>query len=264
MLGLIRNFAAENSLLSKFIRVAGPSMEKIKSFRLSFCRLEPFNDSSKKKIICPQWLSDNCMAFVHIMPMICGMLFDDIVPNATSDIHVKNSGQLKAVLVSCFVMISHIMSPDDVPPDVIDHHVKIFLQKCFCFGGTDSKQDQTHFWENKPNFWCLLNLRDQIESFGSVRNYWEGDRERDIQKVKPIITRMRKKGSFFLKVMKKIQIIEILDILYLQHQHSNHFTDHLDVQSSEESRSNWFYVQNTNERHKTSTHTMIHHQLSMT
>jgi len=255
MLGLVRNFAAENSLLSKFIRIAGPSMEKIKSFRLSFCRLEPFNDSSKKKIICPQWLSDNCIAFVHIMPMICGMLFDDIVPNATSDIHVKHSDQLKAVLVSSFVMISLVMSPDDVPPDVIDHHVKIFLQKCYCFGDTDSKQDRTHFWENKPNFWCLLNLRDQIELFGSVRNYWEGDRERDIQKVKPTIKRMRKKGSYFLKVMKKIQILEILDILYLQHQHSNLIKDELDVQSSEESRSDWFYVQNTEERHNIYTYT---------
>jgi hypothetical protein len=247
MLGLVRQFAAAYSLLSKYIRVAAPPMEKIKNFGLNFCRLEPFNDSTKKKIICPQWLSDNCLAFVRVMPMICGILFEDIVTNSTAEIHVKHTDQLKSLLVSCFVMISHIMSPDDVPPDVIDHHVKIFLQKCFCFGETDSEQERSHFWENKPNFWCLLNLRDQIELFGAVRNYWEGDRERAIQKVKPIIKRMRKKATFFLSVMKKIMIYEILDILYLQQ--SSRFNDEHDFQNSEESRTDWFYVRNTEERH---------------
>ena len=67
------------------------------------------------------------------------------------------------------------------------------------------RQQEFLVGQKKGNFVSLLNLREQIEFFGSVRLYWEGSRERFIQVVKAILVSMRRSVSYFVEKMTLIQ-----------------------------------------------------------
>jgi hypothetical protein len=40
------------------------------------------------------------------------------------------------------------------------------------------------FFKDTSNYFSLLNLKSLIEKFGSLRNLWEGEQEKDIKYVK--------------------------------------------------------------------------------
>ena len=66
----------------------------------------------------------------------------------------------------------------------------------------DSNRDYS--WFAKGNFLSLLNLTDQINTFGHIRNYWEGSRERYIQLVKPFMKNNRNTASYLQIQLKNV------------------------------------------------------------
>ena len=261
----LKDYALSYHKRAAFIDRANPVIESIRKYHLAFCRLELFGKKDSSTLT-PGWLSDNCVSFARIMPMICGILLDDVInPKDSRDDLVQQATlarheHCKALVVSCYVMIAHLMHEKKTPMLVIEHHIKVFLQCCVEYENatlswaelkkakeTSEKRDTpetgnsndalgqkqsttqkqatvhekqlqrtTQFWESKSNFVSLLNLPLQIENYGPVRHYWEGDRERDIQLFKPLIKCMRKTDSYFKIKMRDLQLHHTLELLSMK------------------------------------------------
>ena len=65
-------------------------------------------------------------------------------------------------------------------------------------------------WYRKSIFLSLLNLPSQIQTFGNLRYYWEGSRERSIQQIKPFLINMRSTSSFYKTKLKQMFILQTL------------------------------------------------------
>ena len=251
----LKDYALSHHKRAAFIDCANPLIASIRKYQLSFCRLELFGKKDSSTLT-PGWLSDNCVSFARIMPVICGILLDEVInPKDSRDDLVqqallKRHEQCKALVVACYVMIAHLMHARKVPLLVMEHHIKVFLQCCVEYEDAtlswtamknakdvseqktttqsekcnlvekNEKENistrKTQFWESKSNFVSLLNLPLQIESYGPIRHYWEGDRERDIQLIKPLIKCMRKTDSYFKIKMKDLQLHHTLELLAMK------------------------------------------------
>ena len=261
----LKDYALSYNKRAAFIDRANPLIASVRKYHLAFCRLELFGKKDSSTLT-PGWLSDNCVSFARIMPIICGILLDDVInPKDSRDDLVqqallKRHEQCKALVVACYVMIAHLMHASKVPLLVMEHHIKVFLQCCVEYEDATlswtelknakdtSEQKKTtkkaensnsvaeeqsktqaqvteneqtlkrkrQFWESKSNFVSLLNLPLQIESYGPVRHYWEGDRERDIQLIKPLIKCMRKTDSYFKIKMRDLQLHHTLELLSMK------------------------------------------------
>ena len=73
--------------------------------------------------------------------------------------------------------------------------------------------DTDMIWWKRGNFLSLLNLCDQIKSFGSIRWYWDGSRERFIQFVKPFMSNMRNTSSYLKIQYNRVQQSNLLNDL---------------------------------------------------
>ena len=117
---------------------------------------------------------------------------------------------IRQLLNALHVMISLLMSPRNVKPDIIDRHIKIFLSCCDRFSKSYYERGTDAFWANTGNFPSLLDLAAQIECMESLRWYWEGSNERFIQTVKTVLISMRKNASYFKKKLALIQKLNVL------------------------------------------------------
>ena len=90
------------------------------------------------------------------------------------------------------------MTDEELESPSLLRYVKIFLSSCDIFEHKAyiMKEDDA-MWYTKGNFLSLLNLPLQISTFGRLRLYWEGSRERSIQQIKPFLVNMRQTSSFF-------------------------------------------------------------------
>ena len=84
----------------------------------------------------------------------------------------------------------------------------------------------TPIWKSRGNFLSLLNLPLQQEYFGNVRLFWEGERERYIQHVKPLLTQLRHSTSFLVTKLERLYQLSAIDYVLQsmpQSPLSNHF-----------------------------------------
>jgi hypothetical protein len=79
-------------------------------------------------------------------------------------------------------------------------------------------------WRSRGNFLSLLNLPLQQEYFGNVRNFWEGERERYIQHIKPLLSNLRHSTSFLLTKVERLYQHNALD--YVIHSIPNSMSCH--------------------------------------
>ena len=93
-----------------------------------------------------------------------------------------------------------------------EEHVKIFLSCCDCYSRGYYGQNVEPFWVWKGSFMGLLNLGQQIQTYGNLRWYWEGTHEKFIQPVKTVLVLMRE-GTYYLE--KKFKLIQKLNALHL-------------------------------------------------
>ena len=71
-------------------------------------------------------------------------------------------------------------------------------------------------WLSKGNFLSLLNLPNTIKKFGPLRLYWDGNRERTIQYIKPFLIHSRKTPSFYKTKLCSVMRVQIIDNLVNQ------------------------------------------------
>ncbi len=73
----------------------------------------------------------------------------------------------------------------------------LFLDSCHYFFIATHNITYQKFWSGKANFPSLLNLPRQIEHFGKLWWYWEGNRKRFIQTIKSQILALRQAYSYY-------------------------------------------------------------------
>ena len=133
-------------------------------------------------IYIPSSLSEHHVAMARILPFVVGQYLIGWGIEAKAAESDRRSGKntekekfvwIQRITNSLFVCISLLMSKVVTPTNNLLLHIKVFLTCCYKFGMFTSKQ----FFENKANYYCLLNLPEQIKRFGSLRWYWDGNKE---------------------------------------------------------------------------------------
>ena len=198
-------FMADHGLTQKFERLANVYLLDIQGLRLDWCKMKYF----PKK----QWLGENELGLARIIPFVYGIFFLNFDLPARCNTSKNTELSIMQMFHSMHVMICILMSPRDPLADEIDEHVKIFLSCCHRFSRSYYNKEVKPFWSNTGNFPTLLCLAEQRRQHGPIRWYWEGTSERFIQKLKKVLTSMRKTTTYFrgkLGIMYKMNVMEWL------------------------------------------------------
>ena len=91
-------------------------------------------------------------------------------------------------------------------------YTKLFLSCVDKFESTIYvKNGYTPIWKARGNFLSLLNLPLQQEYYGNIRNFWEGEHERYIQHVKPLLSQLRHSTSFLVTKLERLYQYAAID-----------------------------------------------------
>lgn len=216
---------------SKYCERINPILDDIDSLKCDFCRIEAFWHS-KTDYKPSGWIAENYLGYSRIL-LILTMHMESII-------HANEKGfkEYKCMIQSSFVLISHLMTRAFVSVNTIEDIIKIFLYSCHNFDITFGYSvGNIPFWYKKSNFVSLLNLPEQITTYGPIHLYWEGVKERYIQYVKPILKNKRKTVSFLSTKVHQLLQNNALDLL------KNRFSKHTPKVYS---RYNNIYVFSTN------------------
>ena len=203
---VIFNIIKENSLGAVFDRHVNLILKDIANLRLEWLKIKSFPPS--------QWLAEDVLGLSRIMPYIFSQFFQWFDPPASSNLSTETCYAIRQILNSLHVMTSMLMSKTDIDCDEIDLHIKVFLSCC-------DRLSKSHYVENvepflfaKSNFLSLLNLPEQILNYGHLRLYWEGTRERFIQRVKKELKNQRKTRTSYLEkklcLLQKLYAIDLI------------------------------------------------------
>ena len=205
-LAAANDFMTEFNLLSTFENVVNKHLSEIATFRIDW--------SKPKNLPKKGWLGENSLAFARVMPFIYGQFFLQVqLPQSATTLAQETLVALRQLFNSLHVMLSMLMSPREFETKLIDANIKVFLSCCDRFVKLHYDSSVSPFWATKGNFLSLLNLAEQISTFGSVRLYWEGTRERFIQTAKAVLVSFRTSTSYFLAKMGLIQKLNTLEWL---------------------------------------------------
>ena len=185
---------------------ANSPLHSISKLRLDYCKIRLLPNTL--------WLAEDSLGFSRIMPYVYGDIFSNIqLENSVVTLNI-----LKLVN-ALYVMIALLMTPRYIHSDFIEMHIKIFLNCCHALCTCTQDTSISEFWETKYNFISLLNLPQQIADFGSLRFYWEGNRERFIQSVKKVLDSLRKTQTY---LQSKLTLLHKLTTLeWMQHRLEN-------------------------------------------
>ncbi len=71
------------------------------------------------------------------------------------------------------------------------------------------EKSKNDFWI-KGNFVSLLNLPSQVEKFGPLRLYWDGNNERFVPMPKNVIENLRKTDSYLASKMTTMHTLNMI------------------------------------------------------
>ena len=179
------------------------SLLSVQETHIDWCRMEPFTSGRSYSLV--GWQAEQYLAFSR-----CIIIIYSCVRDIVGDEEV-GIDEFECMIQSLLCLICRIMNDESDDSDELMDYVKCFLSSCDLFENTAFMMDGTDpFWYKKSNFLSLLNLPTQIKKFGSLKNYWEGSRERSIQLIKPFLIKMRTTSSFYKAKMKHMYISQTL------------------------------------------------------
>ena len=192
------------SYYKSFCTLIHPIMVKISNMNLSWCALNTFNVSKNYK---PSgWIAANYLAFTRLM-LVCYRYVRTVIPATEPGLM-----QCEGMIQSGLCLVSYIMSKHNDDPRPIMEYTKLFLSCVDKFESTVYVQDTLKpIWTSRGNFLSLLNLPLQQQYFGTVRNFWEGERERYIQHIKPLLINLRHAASFLVTKLERLYQAEAID-----------------------------------------------------
>ena len=140
-------------------------------------------------------MAESYLGFSRLLPLWYGHI--DIICDLTR-INIK---PMLCLVQSAYACVSHLMTMPAVCAALIDRYVKVFLSCCH-----ELSPDETQPWWDKGNLLSFLNFHDQIEYYGHLRFYWEGNRERYVQVIKPLLKNIRKTDTYLHKKLEDLHI----------------------------------------------------------
>ena len=198
-------FMADHGLTPKFERMTNIYLLDIQSLRLDWCKIKTLPKT--------QWQAENELGLARIIPFVYALFFLNLNLPERNNTSEKTEHAIQQMIHAMHVMICVLMSPRDPSADEVDEHVKMFLSCCHCFSRSYYHKEVKPFWENTSNFPTLLCLAEQRRQHGPIRLYWEGASERFIQKLKRVLSSMRKTTQYFtgkLILMHKTNMMDWL------------------------------------------------------
>jgi len=202
----IEEFMVDQGLTQKFDRLVNTYLIDIQALRLDWCKM--------KFLPKKQWLAENELAFARIIPFVYGLFFMNLELPERTNTSIQSQHAIQQMVHSLHVMICILMSPRNPGAEEIEEHVKIFLSCCHRFSRSYYDRSEVPFWARTGNFPTLLCLAEQRRRHGPIRWYWEGTSERFIQKLKKVLTSMRRTTQYFegkLKLLHKTYTMEWYD-----------------------------------------------------
>ena len=76
---------------------------------------------------------------------------------------------------------------------------------------------QTLCGSQREIFIVIESIPSQIKEFGSLRNFWEGSRERSIQQIKPFLMNVRYSASYYKTKLHRIYVTQSLQTMHDDH-----------------------------------------------
>ena len=181
----------------QFCKIINPMMVKISNMNLNWCALNTFNVSKNYKPT--GWIAANYLAYARLM-LIYYRYVRTVIPSTEPGLM-----QCEGMIQSGLCLVSYIMSKYNDDPKPIMEYTKLFLS---CVDKFESaiylKETLQPIWTSRGNFLSLLNLPLQQQYFGTVRNFWEGERERYIQQIKPLLINLRQSTSFLVTKLERL------------------------------------------------------------
>ena len=174
-----------------FIRSIQVMVDRIADLGLSWCKLEKFSDSDGTG----GWVAESYLGYSRLLPVLYGDVNKIVDPNSF------DTKPFLCLVQSAYALICRIMTMPSADGNTVNEYVKLFLSCCHFMSPSNSTP-----WWDKGNLLSLLNIGDQIDFYGHVRFYWEGNRERYVQVVKPLLTSLRNTDTYFTKKLKDLHI----------------------------------------------------------
>ena len=185
---VVRLFDNNKVHYKEFSTIISMHLECGSKLSIDWCHMSQFSD--KEGITLTGWQSDQYLAFARMSLVYFGLLDDysDVVDN-------KKIVALQQVFVLWCMLLSALFTSDTCNTRLVDDCVRLFLSACIHYGETTIKKlnkgvkkgknkAQAAFFQDTSNYFSLLNLKQLIERFGSIRMLWEGEREKFIKYVK--------------------------------------------------------------------------------
>lgn len=182
---------------NQFLQSVVDFMEAIKSLSIDWCRLESFG---------PGWVSDTCLALARCFKVVYGR-----VRESCGNYNLPGLDEFEQLVAVTNRMVALIMDDEAsiAKSNLQRETIKCFLSLCrewwLAWNEPEEQgRDDNAFYRTKPNFFSMLNFVEQSLYFGPARLYWDGNRERYIQTIKPEIGTPRKNGTYLHTLMDKV------------------------------------------------------------
>ena len=221
-----RLFHGQRELYAQFSQGINNHLNACNKQSITWCRGLAFSNGDGLGVVA--WQSDQFSAFARLSLIYFGYLeeFKD---------HLDQEGfkALKQTVVMWNMLLSALFcDEEECDPDMVDHYVKLFLSAACNFGekttryalsGSEKKVkgngNKECFFEGTSNYFSLLNLKDLVSYFGSIRMLWEGEREKYIKYVKGVLTRIQKTDTYLQNQLQKLLSNHCLDHLMVGNQY---------------------------------------------
>ena len=130
---------------------------------------------------------------------------------AEKDITIQNAFLLlQKLLNSLSVMMSNLLGVQERRIDQMDLLIRMFLTATHNFFDIYSQEKSKNDFWTKGNFASLLNLPTQVEKFGPLRLYWDGNNKRFVQIPKNCIENLRKTESYLTSKMTTMHKLNMI------------------------------------------------------
>ena len=190
MIKVFRRYLVDISLHTKFAKHANITLRDVFYEHIDWCKADMLHT---KEFTTGGWIGETFLAYAQMIPILYTHIFELHLYKDKRDGHKEFN-----VLVSAtHCMIAHLMTRQPVAHSTTNNLVKLFLSACSKFAKISLNSENINFWYKKGNFISLLNLADQIQHYGPLRNYYEATRESFIQQIKPTLATIRYTDGYF-------------------------------------------------------------------
>ena len=215
-LGIIKSvFKLSSDWLSGMVsskhKLLGNSMNdlfiEISTLHLDWCKVTSLS-TNDEKFNTTNWVSENYLALGRLLLVIYGPVRELI--HSSEEVCIN---EFECSIMSLFILLSNLLCDDADDHCLIDRIIRVFLSSFNQFESMafnlSPKEKPT--WLSKGNFLSLLNLPETIQKFGPIRLYWDGNRERTIQYIKPFLIHTRKTPTYYKTKLCSVMRVQIID-----------------------------------------------------